>query len=272
VTSPPADRAEPSTEVPLHGGLTNAGLVTRAGDTVRRPRRATTPATEALLAHLERAGFDGAPRHLGIDERGREVLTYIPGEAPTVPYPDWALTDEALVSVAHLLRRFHDAVATFDPGGHRWPQPIPARYRDGVVSHNDLNLDNIIFMAGRAVALIDFDLAGPGSTLWDVAGAARLWAPLRPGGDTPAGIRGRSLARLALFADAYGLPRAQRGELTEAMVSNHEWSYRIVSRAVAAGHEAFGAYWRAGGGPRADRTRRWLATHIGQMRESLGVD
>jgi hypothetical protein len=259
-------------EVQLHGGITNAGLVTRVGDTVRRPSRPTTPATRALLEHLERVGFDGAPRHRGVDERGREVLTYIPGQAVIAPYPDWALTDEALVSVAHLLRRYHDAVASFDSDGHHWPSPIPARYRDGVVSHNDLNLDNIIFVAGRAVALIDFDLAGPGSTLWDVAGAARLWSPLRSGDDTPAGVRGRSLTRLAMFADAYGLPRAQRDELAEAMVSNHDWSYRIVSRAMAAGHEAFQAYWQAGGGPRAERTRRWLDGHLAQMRESLGVE
>jgi hypothetical protein len=259
-------------EVQLHGGITNAGLVTRVGDTVRRPSRPTTPATRALLGHLERAGFDGAPRHLGIDERGREVLTYVPGEAVIAPYPDWALTDEALVSVAHLLRRYHDAVAAFDPGGHRWPPPVPDRYQDGAVSHNDLNLDNIIFVAGRAVALIDFDLAGPGSTLWDVAGAARLWAPLRTSGDTPAGVRGRSLTRLALFADAYGLPHSHRSELAEAMIANHEWCYRIVSRAVVAGHEAFGAYWHAGGGPRAERTQRWLASHVGQLRESLGVE
>ena len=238
---------------------------------MRRPWRPTTPAARALLGHLERVGFDGAPRHLGIDERGREVLTHIPGTAVIAPYPDWSLTDEALVSVAQLLRRYHDAVAGFDVRGHRWPAPIPARYRGGVVSHNDLNLDNIIFVAGRAAALIDFDLAGPGSALWDVAGAARLWAPLRTGPDTPAGVRGRSLTRLALFADAYGLPRSQRGELAEAMVANHEWSYRIVSRAVAAGHDAFGAYWHGGGGPRAERTRRWLASHVGQMRESLGA-
>ena len=38
------------------------------------------------------------------------------------PIPDWALTDEALVSVAELLRRYHDAVASFDAAGHAWPE------------------------------------------------------------------------------------------------------------------------------------------------------
>ena len=94
-----------------HGGITNAGRVSRVGDTVRRPRRPTSPATHALLDHLERVGFDGAPRFLGADEQGREVLSLIPGEAAMPPYAGWALTDEALVSVAELLRRYHDAAA-----------------------------------------------------------------------------------------------------------------------------------------------------------------
>jgi len=48
--------------------------VFRVGDTVRR--RSTGPAVHALLGYLERVGFPYAPRLLGVDERGREVLTY----------------------------------------------------------------------------------------------------------------------------------------------------------------------------------------------------
>ena len=68
-------------EVLLYGGLTNAGRVSRVGSTVRRPRRPTSRATWALLDHLERVGFDGAPRFLGVDDHGREMLSFIPGEA-----------------------------------------------------------------------------------------------------------------------------------------------------------------------------------------------
>jgi Phosphotransferase enzyme family len=256
----------------LQGGTTNAGLVTRVGDTVRRPLRPTSGATKALLDHLERVGFEAAPRHLGVDDVGREVLSFIPGQAAIAPYPDWALTDDALVSVAHLLRRYHDAVASFDPNGHRWPHPLPRRFDHGLVSHNDPNLDNIIFQNGRAVALIDFDLASPGSVAWDLACTARLWAPLRAQRDTPSRVRRRSLARLALFADAYGAPSDTRAELIEAIVDTHDWCYAIVRRAVAAGHEAFGLSWRGGGKPRADRTRRWLATRAPEMRTALGLE
>jgi hypothetical protein len=259
----------PGTEVLLHGGTTNAGRVTRVGETVRRPLRPTSPATHALLGHLEQLGFDGAPRFLGTDEQGREVLSYIEGEAAIEPYPEWALTDEALVSVAVLLRRYHDAAASFDVSRHTWAWAVPAAFRGGLASHNDPNLDNVIFCRGRAVALIDFDLAGPGSVAWDVACAARLWAPLRDEQDAPEAVRGRALARLRMFADAYGVPQRERARIVDAAVHTHDWAYDIVRDALARGHGSFRHHWREGGRLRAERTREWIVAHRGPMREVL---
>ena len=256
-----------SDEVLLHGGLTNAGRVTRVGDTVRRPPSGT--ATWALLEHLERAGFDGAPRFLGVDDRGREMLSFLPGEAAIEPVQDRVWSDEALVSVAELLRRYHDAAAAFDAAGHTWPDFVPARFRDGLVCHNDPNLDNVIFAGGVAVGLIDFDLASPGSAAWDVACAARLWAPLRDERDLPEELRGRTLERLRLFADAYGLPRGERLRVADAAIHAHERCYRVVGAAVDSGHERFGRMWREGGSARHDRTRRWIAAHGRHMRAAL---
>ena len=257
-------------EVVLAGGTTNVGRVTRVGDTVRRPRRPTSEATEALLAHLEQVGFSGAPRYLGADDRGREVLSYIPGEAPIPPYPEWAFSDATLVSVAELLRRYHDAVSSFDSSDYNWPHPIPKRFRQGLVSHNDPNLDNVIFVNGCAVALIDFDLASPGSAAWDLACAARLWVPLRDPRDAPAGPD-RSLARLALFADAYGASNDQRGGLVEAIVECHKWCYEVVADAVAQGHPVFAPLWANGGQAQAVRTRRRLLDSLPEMRMALGL-
>src|SRR5262245_4701692 len=111
---------------PLPGGTANRGLVIRVGDTVRRPTAPCRRATHALLGHLAAVGFDGAPRVLAVNP-ATETLTYIDGRAAVPPVPADTLTDDALVSIAELLRRYHRAAASFDPAGYRWPRPIPAR-------------------------------------------------------------------------------------------------------------------------------------------------
>lgn len=246
-------------EHPLHGGTANRGLVVRVGDTVRRPRRATSDATHALLGHLESVGFDGAPRLLGVDEQGREVLSYVAGDAVTWPYPRWALTEEALASVAALLRRYHDAVSGFDPSPYRWPASPPAPFAGELVSHNDPNLDNVVFQDQRAVALIDFDLASPGSRLWDVAAAVRLWSPLRSDEDVVDERRGQTLRRMQVFVAAYGGP-TDPSALVKAIQLNHDWLYAIVRTGAEEGNEGFTDYWNQASG-RAARARLWLAEH-----------
>jgi hypothetical protein len=258
-----------TTEEPLLGGTANRGLVFRVGDTVRRPLRPTSAATHALLRHLERVGFDGAPRFLGIDEHGREVLTYIPGQAICRPYPAWALLDSALTSVAELMREYHQAVATFDPGDRDWPDwVVPTEFQNGLVSHNDPNLDNVIFRNQRAVALIDFDLSSPGSAVWDVACAARLWAPLRPDGDIADSRRGRALARFRTFVDAYGFSRTDRERVAEAVIHNHDWCYTLVRHGADTGHEGFTDYW-LDAAARAERTRSWYVRNADLLRAAL---
>jgi hypothetical protein len=250
-------------EVVLDGGTSNHGLVVRVGDTVRRPP--SPPAVRALLRHLERVGFDGAPRVLGHDELGREVLSWIDGDVAILPYPGWALTDAALVTVADLLRRYHEAVRTFDPGGLPWPTAVPAPYVSGLVGHNDPNLDNVVFRDGRAVALVDFDLAAPGSALWDVAIAARLWVPLRDPDDVPDHRAGRMAERLRLFADAYGLPADDRSRLGAAVRATHDWCYDVVRAGAERGQPGYVAFWTPAARAHVERGRRWLAAHAGEV-------
>jgi Ser/Thr protein kinase RdoA (MazF antagonist) len=245
-------------EVPLLGGTANRGQVHRVGDTVRRPLRPTSGATHALLRHLEDVGFDGAPRVLGVDDTGREVLSYVPGRAVTAPAPEWGLTDDALHSVGQLLRRFHDAAAAFDPAPYRWSHPAPAPFDGRGIAHNDPNLDNVVFRDGRAVALIDFDMAAPGSAVWDVAAAARLWAPLRDPADTADDRRGRELERARVLVDAYGLDRAGRAAFVQALRDSHTWMIEIVRAGAAGGVSGFAAYWTPEAAARQERGRAWL--------------
>lgn len=257
--------------MPLTGGTTNRGLVFRRGDTVRRPAQVAT-GPRALLAHLAAVDFAGAPRHLGYDDQGREVLSYVPGQAVTPPYPPWATTDAALLSVAALLRRYHEAAAGFDASAHTWSKPVPAQFAGDVVTHNDPNLDNVVFRDGLAVALIDFDLAAPGSAVWDVAAAVRLWAPLREVIELQDDRRGRVLTRFRRFVDTYGLTDAEREKLPAAVSANHDWCYRIVEVAVHQGHDAFTQFWREGGALNAEHRREWYAQNAAVLRAALDLD
>ena len=137
--------------------------IVRVGDTVRRPPRESSGAIRALLLHLERVGFDGAPRFLGIDEQGRDVLTYLEGEVPLPPYPSWSMTDDVLSGLADLLGRFHEATGSFDQTGTwgwsgQWADP----HGGPVICHNDVFPENVVFRSGRPYGLIDFAEAGPG--------------------------------------------------------------------------------------------------------------
>ncbi|WP_199506049.1 phosphotransferase [Geodermatophilus sp. TF02-6] len=257
--------------MPLPGGIANRGAVVRVGDTVRRPRRRTSPATHALLRHLADVGFAGAPRFLGVDAQGREVLSFIPGSTVLPPYPEWALHDEALLSVARLLREYHRAVEGFDPAPHEWPTSPPGSFAGELVSHNDPNLDNVVFRGGRAVALIDFDLAAPGSRLWDVACAARLWAPLRPEASVHDARRGRGFDRLRLFCDGYGLAEADRARVVAAVRENQAWFCRLVDRYAAAGHAAFAEYAHSDLRMPAQAYRLWLADSEPAIRQAMGM-
>jgi hypothetical protein len=98
-----------ASEVPLSGGRVTEG-VTRAGDTVRRPLKPNSLFVRALLVHLHDHGFGGAPRYLGVDDRGREVFSFLSGEVP--PELDPAIPDELLALAARLIRRYHDAAAS----------------------------------------------------------------------------------------------------------------------------------------------------------------
>ncbi|TMR09056.1 aminoglycoside phosphotransferase family protein, partial [Nonomuraea turkmeniaca] len=99
-------------EVPLAGGDVTEGVV-RVGDTVRRPVGSNAPLVHALLRHLERIRFPGAPRLLGIDASGREVLTYVTGEVAGRPRPAWLADEARLASVGRLVRAYDDAATSF---------------------------------------------------------------------------------------------------------------------------------------------------------------
>jgi hypothetical protein len=204
-------------EVTLPGGnTTGAALI----DGVVHKRASPWTATvHALLRHLEGAGFDAAPRALGFDEQGREMLTYLPGETigDRDPWPAWASADSMLAQVGRWLRRVHDLTAGFPPpadqlwfiGGTTGPGLI--------VGHQDAAPYNAVVDGDRLVGFCDWDIAGPSSREWDLAFSALSWVPLAsPRDGTPLSsqdLRERA-RRLHLLLDAYGYDGDRRAFAT----------------------------------------------------------
>jgi hypothetical protein len=197
----------------LTGGRITQGVV-RVGNTVRRPTGAHTPFVHSLLRHLEESGFEGAPRVLGIDEQGREILTFIEGDVP----PDLATwSDEQLVQAAELIRRFHDATGESAIAG-----------QEEVVCHNDLSPCNTVFVKGMPSAFIDFDEAAPGSRGQDLGYA--LWLFLDLGAeDIDIHTQG---TRIRMMCEAYGVgePFDAIGAIESSQRATLERSLRRLRR------------------------------------------
>jgi len=159
----------------LAGG--NMTAVVRVGDTVRRAAGPWTPTIHAFMHHLCASGFQAVPEPLGIDDRGQEIISFLPRAAATYPLPDFAWSDATLTAVAQCLRAFHDASLGFVPPadcGWQWPAHEPAE----VICHNDFAPYNLMFEDGKLTGVIDLDLASPGPRVWDMAYTAYRFVPL----------------------------------------------------------------------------------------------
>lgn len=169
----------------------------RIGDTVRRAVGPSTELSHRVLRHLEDAGVGWAPRALGIDEEGREILTWIPGATVTngqeIDLPD----------LTRMVRTLHDLTVDFAPG-------------EECVIHDDLQPRNVVVRQGKPVGLIDWEQARPGRRVEDVANLC--WSFVEP---TPQSECSEVGERWRAIADHYGLePRHHLVTTILARMSN----------------------------------------------------
>jgi len=194
-------------ETALGGGASTDGVV-RVGDTVRRPPQHATPLMREVLQHLERVGFDAAPRWLGVDDQGRDVLTYIEGDTFTDrgtmhPYigdpPNRVRFDgEQRAAVFRLLRRYHD---TFDAD---------------VVCHGDYGPWNLVWRERKPVAILDFDHAHVGEPGEDVGYALRFFVGYGFADADPDELVRRTRAALAAYGRDFTVPALLAAEYDRA--------------------------------------------------------
>lgn len=213
-------------ETPLPGGYVNE-VVLKDGS-VRRPVGPHSPFVHRVLEHLEDHGWSGAPRLLGRDEEGREMLGFIEGHAAIEHGRSaYAESDASLARLAAMVREFHDLCAD------------PALSGDAeTVCHNDLAPKNTVYTdAGPGalpVAFIDWDGAAPGERLHDVAHLC--WEFLRLG--TPVTDLPETARRMRLVADAYGLDPDRRSRLVDTVLWWQDRCRRGIEAGAAAGDPA----------------------------------
>ena len=128
------------------------------GNTVRRPAKGNAAFVRDLLIFLEDQGFPYAPLFLGLDEQGRDILSYLEGES-------WlesgsGLSDELLEQAARAIRRYHDATVG-----------SPLAQGQEIVAHHELGPHNTLFQGEHLVGFIDWDDAAPDTRLRDLANA-----------------------------------------------------------------------------------------------------
>jgi hypothetical protein len=210
-----------SEEIQLGGGAMTEGVV-RVGDTVRRPPRLGSQLMRDVLVQLERAGFDAAPRWLGFDEQGRDVLRWIDGETftergqmhPYIGDPPGRITftDDQITAVMLLLRRYHDALG------------------DDLICHGDFGPWNIVWRDGLPVAVIDFDGAYRGDAADDVAYVLRMFVSYGFASAAPTELVRRTRAALQAYGTAFDVPAilAREYDLAEERCRRNGWDRQLA--------------------------------------------
>ena len=117
----------------LTGG--NVNKVVKVENTVRRDTNIASPNIHKLLKFLEEKNYDFSPRFYGIDEKNREVLSFLDGTVGNDYENDFIWTNENLIIVAKKLREFHDITENFVPVNDKWQLNCPDVAE--IICHND---------------------------------------------------------------------------------------------------------------------------------------
>jgi aminoglycoside phosphotransferase (APT) family kinase protein len=272
-----ADEADQA-EIPLAGGDVTEGLV-RVGDTVRRPVGPHSPLVHALLTHLESVGFEGAPRFLGIDGSGREVLSYIDGEVAGRPRPPWFADETRLASLGRLVRAYDDAAASFIPPPGVLAGPPPAEpagippdpaYPPELVGHVDITPENVVFRNGLAYALIDFDLAKLATRADEMFNVMMWWAPFTDPRDVDPLLRDADVPRRArILADEYGLSGTDRERVMEVGLLRTRRAWHLMKHRAETKGGGWQRMWDEGVGDVIKRREAWLDRNAATLTAAL---
>lgn len=184
--------------------------IVKIGNKVHRPTEFWQPAVHDLLYYLQSVNFPYSPRVFGIDDKGREVLSYFDGESGKEGWKQ-ITSDEGLRKYAKFLRAYHDAVSNYKPSDElEWANGAKGLKAGQIICHGDFGPWNIAWKDGEPVGILDWDLAHPNSQEYDILYALEYSAPFR---DDKAAIKSHHFEavpdrkrRIKIFLEAYGAP------------------------------------------------------------------
>ena len=261
------DEAFPEPDDPVALQDTAHRRILRIGNTVHRPVHPWSSSVHELLSHLASAGFDEAPRYLGQDSDGLEVLSYLPGDSGAAGWPR-VVAEEGLAAMARLLRRYHDLVAGFRPdavAGWAW-HPGPVRSGE-IVCHGDFGPWNLVWRGTEPVGVLDWDYAWPHPPMHDLCYALEYVVPFRADSEC---LRWLSYTeppnrrrRLELFVAAYGWPASPGfvDELVEGVIAQQRQVRDRSAGLAAAGLQPQASWFTSGYLSELDARIRWSEAH-----------
>lgn len=214
-----------------------------------------TGAIHALLMHLEDAGFTGAPRSFGWDDKGRHLVEFLPGTRADSPKAPEEALDPA--RIGRFMRDMHDVLASFEqPDYALWFEGLSPPGGDLIV-HHDIAPSNIVVRSDGSLAAIDWDAAGPGTRLWDLAHAAHAFAPLyQADGDIAVASH-----RLRGLVDGYGLDDEQRKQLVPLLSMRSQRMYEYLDKMRTTSGPPWTELWQQGIGTVWRADAQWIRDH-----------
>ncbi|AGF57225.1 hypothetical protein B0P06_004482 [Clostridium saccharoperbutylacetonicum] len=162
----------------LSGG--NSTSVYKHNETVLREQKTWSSTIHRVLLHLEKFEYTNSPRFIGIDDMGREILSFVPGECKA-DYPFTNDENEQLSiikKVAEIMRKYHDATLSFERTDiDSWMFSYKGALEKEVICHNDIAPYNMTFVNNMPYGLIDFDTCCPAPRIWDIVYALYRFVP-----------------------------------------------------------------------------------------------
>jgi Ser/Thr protein kinase RdoA (MazF antagonist) len=249
-----------SHEIPLPGGNAS-GEVVRVGETVRKTWTSATPTVFAYLRELAAAGIE-VPAPLGRDERGRQIVEFIPGRLAEELLP---LRVDELRRVGAMVREIHDASESFAVAGPARPRNLIAPPGGDLMCHNDLAPWNLV--VGDRWVFIDWDGSAPSTRLWDLAYAAQTFCLNDPGA-----VPDEAADRLAALVGGYRADLELRRELPRALGDRPAAMHAMLQEAHRAGTEPWATMFTSGHGAHWAEVTEYVRDHEDAWRSALTDD